>query len=216
MLRMYPRRRVTPEIVAHHSLDIGSYVMAIDPAGEVTRLLGKIANGNEQAKNELFECVYEELHAMAERHMKQERPGHTLGATGLVHEVYVRLQGQIPTKNRPYFFGASAKAMYRILVEHARQSQKDRQKRVPLTDVLNELVVKNRVKMLDLHEALETLKEHGKRGKRQYEVVIYRFFGGLQWNEIATIHRVAVTTSEKDWQAARAWLHARLTQGDRT
>ena len=92
--------------------------MVIDPAGDVTRLLGEIAAGNETAKN------YEELHAMAERHMKQGRPGHTLGATGLVHEVYLRLKGQALEKNRPYFFAAVAKAMYRILVERARQSQK--------------------------------------------------------------------------------------------
>ena len=186
--------------------------MAIEPAGDVTRLLEEIADGNEQAKNELFEYVYEELHKMAKRHMKQERPGHTLGTTGLVHEVFFRLQGQALAKNRPYFFGAAAKAMYRILVEHARLSQKYHEKRVPLDVLLDELAVTHRVKMLDLHEALETLKEYGERGKRQHEVIVHRFFGGLQWKEIATILGVAVTTVEKDWQAARAWLHTRLKE----
>lgn len=187
--------------------------MAFEPAGDVTRLLGEIANGKEQAKNDLFECVYEDLHAMAKRQMKHERAGHTLGATGLVHEVYLRLQGPALERNRPYFFAAAAKAMYRILVEHARQSQRHHQKRVPLDIMLDELAVTHRVKMLDLHEALEMLKEYGERGKRQHEVVVYRFFGGLRWNEIATILGVAVTTLEKDWQAARAWLHARLREG---
>lgn len=197
-------------------LDNGSYVMAIDPAGDLTRLLEEIADGNEQAKNELFECVYEELHQMAKRHMNQERPGHTLGATGLVHEVYFRLQGQALQKNRPYFFAAAAKAMYRILVEHARRFQIRQQKRVPWDAVLDDLVATHCVTMLDLHEALEKLKEYGQRGKRQHEVVVQRFFGGLQWKEIATNLGVAVTTVEKDWQAARAWLHARLKQGDQT
>ena len=190
--------------------------MATDPTRDLTILLAEAANGDEKAKNELFERVYEELHTMAKRHMKQERPGHTLGTTGLVHEVYFRLQGQALAKNRPYFSGAAAKAMYRILVEHARQSQKHHQKRVPLDFVLDELAVTHHVKMLDLHEALEILKEHGQRGKRQHEVVVYRFFGGLQWKEIATILGIAVTTSEKDWQAARAWLKARLERGDKT
>ena len=197
-------------------LDNGSYVMAIDPAGDLTRLLGEIADGNEQAKNKLFECVYDELHEMAKRHMNQERPGHTLGATGLVHEVYFRLQGQALQKNRPYFFAAAAKAMYRILVEHARRFQIRQQKRVPWDAVLDDLVATHCVTMLDLHEALEKLKEYGQRGKRQHEVVVQRFFGGLQWKEIATNLGVAVTTVEKDWQAARAWLHARLKQGDMT
>ena len=63
---------------------------------------------------------------------------------------------------------------------------------------------------------LESLKEYGERGKRQHDVIVHRFFGGLQWKEIATILGIAVTTSEKDWQAARAWLKARLEQGDKT
>ncbi|MDP6555068.1 MAG: ECF-type sigma factor [Pirellulaceae bacterium] len=187
--------------------------MAIDPADDVTRLLGEIASGNEAAKNELFECVYEELHTMAERHMKQERPGHTLGATGLVHEVYLRLKGQALQKNRPYFFAAAAKAMYRILVERARQSNKHHRDRIPLDVVLDELEIAHRVKMLDLHEYLKKLKEYGERGKRQHEVLVQRFFGGLQWKEIATNLNVSVATVEKDWQAARAWLYARLKEG---
>jgi RNA polymerase sigma factor (TIGR02999 family) len=189
--------------------------MAIRPTNEVTRILGEIAAGNEGAKNELFECVYDELHAMANRHMKQERDGHTLGTTGLVHEVYLRLQGPVPNKNRAYFFGAAATAMYRILVEHARRSRKRNDNRIPLDLVLDELEVTCRFKMLDLQEALEKLKKYGERGKRQHEVVLQRFFGGLQWKEIATNLGVAVTTVEKDWQAARAWLHGHLMRGIR-
>ena len=82
--------------------------MALRQPNEITRLLGEIAAGNEGAKNELFECVYDELRAMANRHMKHERDGHTLGTTGLVHEVYLRLQGPALNKNRAYFFGAAA------------------------------------------------------------------------------------------------------------
>ena len=186
--------------------------MAIRPPNEITRLLGEIAAGNEGAKNELFECVYDELRAMANRHMKHERDGHTLGTTGLVHEVYLRLQGPALNKNRAYFFGAAARAMYRILVEHARRSRNRNHNRVPLDLVLDELEVTYRFRMLDLHEALEKLKEYGERGKRQHEVVVQRFFGGRPWKDIATNLGIAVTTVEKDWQAARAWLYRSLKQ----
>jgi RNA polymerase sigma factor (TIGR02999 family) len=184
--------------------------MTADAPGHVTRLLEEIAAGNAQAKGKLFEYVYEELYRMARRHMRNERPGHSLGATGLVHEVYLRLSGPALERHRAYFFGAAAKAMYRILVEHARRSRAHHAGRVPLDVVLDELEGTHRIKMLDLHEALVQLKGYGERGRRQHDVVVQRFFGGLPWKEIAANLGVAVTTVEKDWQAARAWLHARL------
>jgi RNA polymerase sigma factor (TIGR02999 family) len=187
--------------------------METNRSGDVTRLLGEIAAGDEEAKNKLYERVYAELHAMAERRMLNERTSHTLGATGLVHEVYLRLEGQALQKSRAYFFAAAAKAMYRILVEHARKPP-DRP-RVLGDDLLDRLEVTHRLEMLDLHEALEELQERGRRGKRQHEVVVQRFFGGLPWKEIATNLGVAVTTVEKDWQAARAWLYRRLKKGIR-
>ena len=186
--------------------------MKIGSDSEVTRLLGQIAEGNPEAKNKLFECVYEELHGMAERQMRQEGPGHSLGATGLVHEAFLRVQGEAVQKNRRYFFAAAAKAMYRILVEHARRKRKHGNKRIQLDVVLDELEISHHFKMLDLHEALESLKQYGDRGNRQHEVVVQRFFGGLQWKEIAANLGVAVATVEKDWQAARAWLYAKLKQ----
>jgi RNA polymerase sigma factor (TIGR02999 family) len=142
--------------------------------------------------------------------MRNERPGHSLGATGLVHEVYLRLTGPALERHRAYFFGAAAKAMYRILVEHARRSRAHHHNRMPLDVMLEELECAHKLKMLDLHHALEQLKGYGERGHRQHEVVVQRFFGGLPWKEIAANLDVAVTTVEKDWQAARAWLRARL------
>ena len=183
-----------------------------DSAGRLTGILGRIAAGDERAKNELFECVYEELHAMARRRMNEERPDHTLGATGLVHEVYLRLQGPALERERAYFFGAAAQAMYRILVEHARQSP-GRQNRVSVDAVLDDLEVTHRMKMLDLSEALERLKEFGKHGRRQHDVIVQRFFGGLAWKEIAANLEVSTATVEKDWQAARAWLYRQLKRG---
>lgn len=186
--------------------------MEIESPDELSRLLGKVADGNEGAKNALYERVYDQLYVMANRQMKHERPGHSLGATGLVHEVFLRLQGDALRANRAYFFGAAATAMYRILVEHARRSRKIGEKHVPLDFVLNELEANQRFKMLDLHEALEKLKDQGERGRRQHEIVVQRFFGGLPWKEIAANLGIAVTTVEKDWQAARAWLFRRLRQ----
>jgi RNA polymerase sigma factor (TIGR02999 family) len=184
--------------------------MMATTGGEVSRLLAEIAAGSESAKGDLFDCVYQELYAMAERLMKRERAGHTLGATGLVHEAYLRLSGQALERNRPYFFAAAANAMYRILVERARQSGKHHRNRIPLDAVLDDLEATHRVKMLDLYDSMETLKGYGERGRRQHEVIVQRFFGGLPWKEIAFNLDVSVATVEKDWQAARAWLYRRL------
>src|SRR5262245_30514820 len=152
---------------------------------------------------------------MARRHMKHEGPDHALGATGLVHEVYLRLQGPALERERAYFFGAAAQAMYRILVEHARQSRR-RQNHVSVDAVLDDLEVTHRMKMLDLSEALERLKGYGERGRRQHDVIVQRFFGGLPWKEIAANLGVSTATVEKDWQAARAWLYRQLKRGSET
>ncbi len=186
--------------------------MEIESPDDLSRLLGDVADGIEGAKNTLYERVYDQLYVMANRQMRQERPGHSLGATGLVHEVFLRLKGDALRANRAYFFGAAATDMYRTLVEHARRARRSDQNRVPLDFVLSELEANHRFKMLDLNEALETLKGQGERGSRQHEIIVQRFFGGLPWKEIASNLNVAVTTVEKDWQVARAWLFRRLRE----
>jgi RNA polymerase sigma factor (TIGR02999 family) len=189
--------------------------------GEVTRLLEEVAAGNKAAKQELFALVYEELRANARSKMGKERRDHSWGPTELVHEVYFQLmKGQhLFTKDRAYFFGAAARAMHRLLREHARKRVRrpeghiDPEGRILLDEVLAQVESTLKVDLLDLSNALDQLKTTGKHGERRYDVVRLRIWGGLTYQEIAGDLGVAVATVERDWQAARAWLYGRLKGG---
>jgi RNA polymerase sigma factor (TIGR02999 family) len=181
--------------------------MTGDSRGEVTRLLGEVAAGNEGAKEVLIDKVYQQLYAMADRKMRWERPGHSWGASDLVHEAYVELfKGTAPTKNRAYFFGAAARAMRRLLIAHARSPVRKR-RRVPLDDVLAELEKTQQVSMEELDKALADLEGFDKRA---HEIVMLRIFGGLKVAAIAAHLGVCVSTVEKEWKWARTWLYTRL------
>ena len=174
-------------------------------------LLEEIVAGSEAAKDKLIALVYEKLHKIAGALMARERTNHTLQPTALVHEAYFKLFVGKPLEahNRAYFFGAAAKAMRQVLIDHARKiAVRPEGKRVSILDeVLGELKTTHQVDILDLNKALEELKQIH---ERQGEVVILRFFAGLPWKEIATCLDVSKPTVEKDWQAARAWLYIRL------
>ena len=189
----------------------GDVFVKDESQGEITRLLGEIREGNKEARDKLIGRAYEKLHKIARALMARERTNHTLQPTALVHEAYFKLFVGKPleTCNRAYFFGAAAHAMRQVLIDHARKiAARPEGKRVPILDeILGELKTTHRVDMLDLNKALEELKQIH---ERQGEVVILRFFGGLQWMEIATCLDVSKPTVEKDWQAARAWLYVQL------
>lgn len=184
---------------------------------EIEALLIEIRNGGAQARDALLSLVYRDLRRMAENLLFHERAGHTLQPTALVHEAYLKIFVGAPlaVSDRAYFFAAMARAMRQLLVEHARKrhalKRPDPRRRVPLDDVLDAFESAQRVALLDLEQALETLK---RASERQYEVVMLRFFGGLDWKEIADHLDVSVSTVEKDWQACRAWLYMRLRSGE--
>jgi len=182
-----------------------------EPQEQITLLLGEIAAGSEAAKEKLIALVYDKLRKMAGAMMRPERSNHTLQPTALVHEAYFKLFVGKPLQahNRAYFFGAAANAMRQILIDYARKTAaRPEGKRVPLLDgILDSVKITCRIDMFDLDRALEELK---RMHARQCEVVTLRFFGGLQWSEIATCLDVATSTVEKDWQAARAWLYRSL------
>jgi RNA polymerase sigma factor (TIGR02999 family) len=176
-------------------------------------LLGEIAAGNEAAKEQLIALVYDKLRKMAGAIMVRDRSNHTLQPTALVHEAYFKLFVGKPLQavNRAYFFGAAANAMRQILIDYARKrSAHPEGRRVPLLEeILDSIKSKCRLDMLDLDRALEELR---RMHARQWEVVTLRFFGGMQWSEIATYLNVSTSTAEKDWQAARAWLYRSLQE----
>ena len=184
-------------------------------SGDVTRLLAQVREGQAGAADELFARVHHELRRLAAGHMHHERRAHTLQATALVHEAYLRLvdQREIPADSRAHFFGTAARVMRRILIDHARARRADKrggdQVRVDLEHAADVAVgaVGDDQSLLDLDAALARLAEIDPRRAR---VVELRFFGGLTVEDIAGIMAVGPRTVDRDWRVARAWLRREL------
>jgi RNA polymerase sigma factor (TIGR02999 family) len=182
-----------------------------DP-GSVTRLLSAAAAGDKESLKKATEVVYEDLRQLAARFMRRERPDHTLGTTGLVHEAYLRLvdQNEVDWKSRQHFFAIAAKMMRRILVNHARdrkaQKRGGERERVPLEEgfLPDDLSGDGpRVDLVDLDDALKKLEAEDPQLAR---VVEMRFFAGMPIEEIAQVLEVAPRTVKRYWKAARILL----------
>lgn len=182
--------------------------------GEISRLLAAWHAGERGAAERLFQVVYGELRRLAAYHMRGERAGHTLQTTALVHEVYLRLAGQdVDWKNRGHFFAVAARAMRRILVDHARRRRAAKRGGGVAPSPLDSVVpaIDPAVDLLDLDAALETLETLDPREAR---VVELRFFAGLSVPEVALALGVSDATVERDWVTARAWLRRELSGGE--
>jgi RNA polymerase sigma-70 factor, ECF subfamily len=182
------------------------------PSGEVTELLIQLKNGNRNAESRLMPLVYAELRRLAAHYMRGERSGHTLQATALVHEAYLRLVGikDVDWQNRAHFFGVAASLMRRILVDHARAKQAKKRGGTDQKVSLDEAVLVEREapeQLLALDEALERL---AKRDARQARIVDLRYFAGLSEEEAAEVLGISVRTVKRDWNVARAWLYQQL------
>jgi RNA polymerase sigma-70 factor, ECF subfamily len=184
----------------------------VEPAPDVTLLLNKLAAGDQKAAAELVPLVYEELRRLAARHLAHERRDHTLQATALVHEAYVKLAAQKDAKwqNRAQFFGVASQAMRRILVDYARGKQRIRrggkQQKVPLDGVV--LVSPGRTEeVLAVHESLSRLET---LDGRQARIVELRYFGGLKVEEIAEVVGISAKTVMRELNVAKAWLYGDL------
>jgi RNA polymerase sigma factor (TIGR02999 family) len=178
----------------------------------VTELLIDLSGGNRGVVNALMPLVYEELHRIAERHLRGERSDHTLNATALVHEAYLKLvdQSRVTWQNRAHFYGVAAQAMRRILVNYAEAGKA--QKRgggAGLVTFNDEMMGKETraEELIELDEALTRLKS---LSDRQAAVVEYHFFGGLTHEEIAEVLGVSLPTVRRDWRLAKAWLTREL------
>lgn len=181
---------------------------------EVTRLLAAWKDGDPEALAQLLPLVYSELRRLAEARMRRERPDHTLQATELVHEAWLRLMGgQLPDwRDRTHFFAVAARAMRRLLVDHARSRGYAKRgggaRRISL-DAVAELSAEGSQDLIDLDEALDRLAA---LDSRQHQVVELRFFGGLSVEETAAALGVSEMTVKRDWRTARAWLYAELAE----
>jgi len=180
--------------------------------GDITRLLNKLAEGDQQAAAELIPLVYNELRRLAVRRLRRERADHTLQATVLVNEAYMKLAAQRGARwqNRAQFFAVASQAMRRILVDYARTQQRakrgGKQLRVTLEDAC---VVSPRIseEILAVDESLARLE---KLDPRQARIVELRYFTGLTTEEAAEALGVSGKTVVREWNVARAWLYADL------
>jgi RNA polymerase sigma factor (TIGR02999 family) len=184
-------------------------------ARDITQLLRRWQEGDQQASEELLPLVYGELRRIARRHLRGERDGHTLEATALVHEVYLRLAGgtELRWNDRVHFYAVAAQMMRRVLVDHARGRGAAKRGgslvRVSL-DEAREPAVESGPDVVALDDALRSLEALDPRKSR---IVELRFFGGLTLEETAAVLAVSVPTVVKETRLARAWLHSQIVAG---
>ena len=182
--------------------------------GEVTQLLNAMTRGDSGAAEKLLPLVYTELHRLAASYMRRERPDHTLQATALINEAYLRLaRGDEEWNNREHFIGMAANVMRHVLVDYARahkaQQRDGGMKRVELREDLA-ISAEKLEEVIALNEALKSLESlHPRQGK----VVELRYFGGLSLEQIASILGVSERSVKRDWSLARIWLFRELEQG---
>jgi RNA polymerase sigma factor (TIGR02999 family) len=182
---------------------------------EVTHLLADWGKGDRAALDKLFPLVHSELRRIAQRQMSQERPGHTLQATALVNEAYLKLAGQqgFDWQNRAHFFAVCAQVMRHILIDHARAHARDKRGGGAIQVSLNDALVvaeDQAAHFIALDEALRVLERlDPQKGK----IVELRYFGGLSIEEAAEVMNVSPRTVRREWQRAKTWLYRMMTEG---
>ncbi len=184
----------------------------ITPEKDITQLLSELSSGNREAVDILLPVVYKELHQLAHMHLRGERRNHTLNATALVHEAYMKLiaQDRITWQNRAHFFGIASQAMRRILINYAnaRIAEKRGGNKVLATFVDDKVSRESRPEeLIALDEALKKLE---KLNERQSRIIEHWFFVGLKHEEIAEVLNVSVPTVRRDFRLAKAWLSREL------
>lgn len=187
--------------------------MSENETQEVTQLLQKWSDGDLAALEKLTPVIYSELYRIAKRYMNRERDGHTLQATALVNEAYMRLIDWKTAKweNRAHFFGVSAQLMRRILVDFARKRPKVNEEAVRQVS-LDEAFNLSEEKDADLVALDEALTELAKFDERKAKIVELKFFGGLSVEETAEILKISGVTVMREWQKAKAWLYRELSR----
>ena len=183
---------------------------------DVTALLLAWRGGDEQALNELMPVVHKELHRLARHYMSRERPDHTLQASALVNEAYLKLvdNRRAHWENRAHFFGVSAQLMRRILVDFARRRNYEKRGGGAVNEVtLNEELAVPGKGPADVVAIDDALKDLEALDARKARVVELRFFGGLSVEETAEVLKISTDTVLRDWKFAKAWLHGQITRG---
>jgi len=182
----------------------------------ITQLLIKLQAGNREVIEDLMPVVYEQLREMAQRHLYGERPNHTLNATALAHEAYLKLvdQKRVTWQNRAHFFAVASQAMRRILINYAHKQKAEKRGGGQVVATFDERYMVRETKTDELLQLDDALSQLANSNKRLSQVVEYRFFGGLTQEEIAEVLRVSVPTVRRDWRLARAWLSRELSSNN--
>jgi RNA polymerase sigma factor (TIGR02999 family) len=178
----------------------------------VTELLAQWSHGDNAALVELTPLVYEELRRVAHRHLSGQRANHTLQTTALVNEAYLRLADQTDPRwqNRAHFFAVAARAMRQILVSYARTQQAQKRGGGAFKVDLDEAALvspEESKEIVELHEALEQLSA---LDSRKAQIVELKYFGGLNYDEIAEVLKISRITVRRDWEFAKVWLYTEL------
>lgn len=178
------------------------------PADDVTRLLAELNRGNERALSELMPLIYAELKRLAGYYLQQERPNHTLQATALVHEAYVRLVGQRQQQwqNKNQFVRVAASIMRRILVDYSRNHDAEKRGGKGGKILLDETRIVLKGRTADIVAVDEVLNRLAKLDHQQAHVVELRFFAGLSIEETAGALGISPATVKRDWNVAKTWL----------
>ncbi len=182
---------------------------------QTTELLRRLAGGDAQAQGPLYAAVHAELRRLAGGMMKEQRAGHTLQPTALVHEAWIRMVagGERSYHNRGHFLCVASKAMRSVLVDHVRARRASKRGSDPAPDDLDAAVAcleAGEMDLLDLEQALEELERHDRELARMVEL---RFFGGLSHPDLSSVLGVSLSTVERHWRVARAFLRGRMSLG---
>jgi RNA polymerase sigma factor (TIGR02999 family) len=180
---------------------------------EITLMLQEWSAGNREALDQLMPLVYEELRRQAARYLRNERSGHTLQTTALIHEAYLKLvdQREVNWQNRAHFYGIAAEMMKRILLDHAKARHREKRggnaENLPLNEAFYVAADEKRIDLIALDEALSRL---AKMDERQARIVEFRYFGGLSVEDTAEVLSISVATVKRDWSSAKAWLRLEI------
>ena len=183
---------------------------------EITQLLMNWSQGDKAALDQLVSLVYPELRRLAKRHMDREDPAHTLQTSALINEAYLKLVGQqnVQWQNRAHFFAFAAQVMRHILVDHARTRNYAKRgagaPKLPL-DEAAALIEQRAAELIALDDALRDLSA---LDARKSQIIELRFFGGLSLEETAEVMKISPSTVQREWRAAKAWLHHTMSKAD--
>jgi RNA polymerase sigma-70 factor, ECF subfamily len=182
---------------------------------DVSQLLADWSNGDQAALDKLLPLVNTELRQLARCYMRRENPGHTLQTSALVNEAYLRLidQKTVRWQNRAHFFGIAAQLMRRILIDHARSHHYAKRGGGALRVSLDEAAAVTEARAAELLAVDEALEKLTAMDARKGRIVELRFFGGLSLEETAEVLGISSPTVQREWRAAKAWLHRILSEG---